>query len=201
MSDHYLALVDPTADSSNAQRRADTIRDTLIAERIILAETSPKCVYEGIGHPAGPRLNECYVFSDRRPDWPQELRYWDMLEVSGVQFHVGKWLNMFGFTVFEWARCPSCNRTFASGSELMNPLMDAAGDFINRDEPSMLTCPACQKEQAIQTWVTEPHLGLCHLAVQFWNWPDFEAVGWRISIPEIASRAVGYPLIPTYGKM
>jgi hypothetical protein len=36
VSDHYLALVDPTADASNAQRRADTIRDAPIAERIML---------------------------------------------------------------------------------------------------------------------------------------------------------------------
>lgn len=201
MSDHYLALVDPTADVTNAQQRADRIRDALIAERIILAETSEKCAYGGAGHLPGPRLNECYVFADGRPDWPPELRYWDMLEVSGVQFHVGKWVNMFGFIVFEWARCPTCGRTFDNGGQIMDPLLRAVGDFINNDQLSMLKCPSCQQEDAVQSWVTRPHLGLCYLAVQFWNWPRFDAKGWQISIPEIASRAIGCPLVPTHGRM
>lgn len=201
MSDYYLALVDPTADAWNAQRGADALRDTLIAERIILAETTPDCVYSDVGHPAGPRLNESYVFAAARPDWPPEVRYWDSSEFCGVEFQVGKWGNAGGFTVFEWARCPSCGQSFGSDSELMSPLMKAVGDFIDLAGPSMLTCPACQAEQVLQSWVTQPHLGFCHLAVVFWNWPRFDAPGWRISIPEIASRAIGGRLIETYGRI
>lgn len=201
MSDHYLALVDPTADTTNATQRAATLRNALIAERLILAETSDKCVYGGIGYLPGPRLNESYDFSDGQPDRPPELRYWDMLTVCGVEIHTGKWVNMFGFTVFEWARCPICDKTFDNGGEIMNPLMDAVGDFINNDEPSMLKCPACNRISNVRSWITQPHLGLCNLAAQFWNWPDFDGQGWQISIPEIASQALGCPLIPTYGRM
>ena len=46
MSDHYLALVDPTADLSNAQRRADTIRDAstvVSATRLGHDSTNPTC--------------------------------------------------------------------------------------------------------------------------------------------------------------
>jgi hypothetical protein len=197
VSDSYLALVEPTADAANAHERAGLLH----SERIILAETSDQCVYGGVGHLPGPRLNESYAFSGGRPDRPPELRYWDMLAVCGVEIHADKWVNMYGFTVFEWARCPSCDQTFKADSEIMNPLYDAVGDFINNAEPSMLKCPACERYCTIQSWVTQPHLGLCHLAVQFWNWPDFNADGWRISIPDIASRAIGCSLISTYGRM
>ena len=105
MSDWYLALVDTHADSANADALGERLLNGLISEKIILPETSSKCVYGGIGYLPGPRLKDCYDFADN------ELPYWDMLSICGVEIHTGKWVNEFGFIVFEWARCPACGQT------------------------------------------------------------------------------------------
>ena len=195
MSETYLALVDPTAEPSNAQGRADRILETFIARGILSGEKSTECVYGGEGYLPGPVLNACYQRGEH------ELCYWDMLTTCGVRFIAKKWVNMFGFIVFEYSQCPGCGSRFGEDSDFMRPLGEAAGDFYNRDGPSMLLCPDCEEAYDIRNWITEPHLGLCHLAIEFWNWPDFSRENWRISIPRIASEAIGQPLITTHGRM
>ena len=201
MSDYYLALVDPVANVTNAKERANRLRDGLIVNGIISAETSEECVYGGLGHLPGPHLKDLYVLVEGLSDRPPELRDWDTLGICGVEIHAEKWVNVFGFTVFESAKCPACEKTFGNRSEIMTPLSAAVSHFLKRDEPTTLQCPSCQKTQTVQSWITTPHLGFCHVAAQFWNWPRFDAPGWQISIPEIASRILETNVVTTFGRM
>lgn len=201
MSDYYLALVDPLATPANASERGNKLRIGLIEEGIISAETSDECVYAGIGHRPGRRLIDVYVFAEATPDRPREIRYWDELTICGVQFCDEKWVNAFGITAFNDTRCPACAQDFDFESGIMAPLMKAIGVFMETDDEPSLRCPGCDALNNLRTWTTEPHLGICHFAVMFWNWPNFEAKGWKISIPEIASSIMGSPLIVTYGRM
>jgi len=182
LSDTYQALVDPTAAPSNAKARADQILRAFIAHGILSGKMSSDCLYDGVGYLPGP------VFDTA-------------LGICGVRFVTDKWINMWGFTVYEHSQCPECGCTFSNDSDFMGPLMDAVGNFYNLDEPSMLACPQCQSSYEVQNWITEPHLGLCHLAIEFWNWPDFDRENWKLSIPQIASEAIGRPLITTWGRM
>ena len=174
--------MDPTANPSNAKMRADRILQAFIANEILSGETSADCVYNGEGYLPGPVFNTA-------------------LGICGVRLVTDKWINFWGFTVYEHSQCPECGSIFGNDSEFMEPLMDAVGDFYNLDEPSMLCCPKCQANHEVLNWITEPHLGLCHLAIEFWNWPDFEHKSWKLSIPRIASEAIGQPLITTWGRM
>ncbi len=191
MSDWYFALIDTSADASKAQDRADRFVIDFVSRGILLSEANDECVY-GIGYPPGPRLNELYEL---------EGQSFQSVGICGVEDIVGKYVNQFGLVVFDYAKCPDCRREFNFQSAISGPLGDAIGAFLQEDQPAMLRCPGCDVERKVQHWITKPHLGFCHLAIQFWNWPDFDAKGWRISIPELASNAIGAPLIVSYGRM
>ncbi len=201
MGDHYIALVDPNATESDAVSRADTVRNALILERIILPKSSSDCVLNGEGYPPGPRLNDCYTFREATAHQPPELRYWEMLRTIGVQFHTERWVNFFGFPQFEDVICPTCNQKFDEDSEILDPIYDLVGAFINDRSNAMLECPNCRTDTMIQEWDAKPHLGFCNLAIQFWNWPPFDSDGWKLSVPEIVNRALGNSTVATYGKI
>jgi hypothetical protein len=80
-------------------------------------------------------------------------------------------------------------------------LLHAIGAFLGDDESPLIQCPVCRQMDDSTHWKTEPDLGMGHVAAVFWNWPNFDSNGWRISVPEIAAQAIGNPLIMTYGKV
>ena len=192
VSDSYLVLLDPMATADDADERADRIRSALIAEGIMLAETSD-CVLSGVGHPPGPRLRDLYE-PGHGEGYPGEG-----LLTCGVEFFTEKYVNSFGFVVFEWAKCPACDSMFEY--EIVEHFAQAYGTFTQSDEPPMVVCPSCSVASRAQAWTTEPPLGFCYLAVQFWNWPSFESFGWRESVPRMLWRAVGNPMLSGYGRV
>ncbi len=193
MSDSYLALLDPMATADDADERAERIRHALIAEGIMLAETSPDCVLGGVGHPPGPRLRDIYEpgHGERHPG--------EGLLTCGVEVCTGKYVNQFGFVVFNWAKCPACDSMFEY--DIVDRMAEAARTFLESNEPPMVACPSCSVVSRAQAWTSEPPLGFCYLAVQFWNWPSFDSFGWRESVPRMLWRAVGNPMLSGYGRV
>ena len=201
MSNSYVALIDPTATQENASQRAEALRNGLIAAGIISAQTSTECVFGGVGHLPGPGLSQMYQFDQQFQEGPPELHYWTMLRTIGVEIHAELWLNIWGFTVFDWTECPVCHRRFPDGHSVLEGLIDAAANFYNQEGTTDVVCPECGSISEVREWTTRPHLGLSHLAAVFWNWPDFESKGWNVSIPEIASQAAGVPLVTSFGHV
>lgn len=193
MSDSYLALVDPVARAETAAERAGRLRAGLIAEGIILSGTSEECTLGGAGHLPGPRLGDLYQFDEG------ESRPWEDLITCGVEIYDDTWVNEFGFPVFNWAKCPACDAMHEH--EILEHIGQAISAFYDGEYEPLLSCSACDAASRVQGWTMDPHLGFCHVAVKFWNWPDFHSHGWKDWIPGIAARALGSPLIYTHGRV
>lgn len=195
MSDTHLVLMDPMATLRDAESRADRVRRALIREGIMSAEPTPDCVLSGIGHPPGPRIGEIY-----EPGHGEGLPGEAYL-TCGVQLYSGKYVNQFGLVEFDWAQCPACDVIFEIDSPIVGRMADAVWVFLESDEPPMVACPSCAAESRAQAWTTQPALGFCYLAVEFWNWPSFHSFGWRQSVPGVVRRALGNPVISAYGRL
>src|SRR6056297_2096864 len=107
MSESYELLIDHDADPTNATSIGESILDALVSERLILPEANSDCVLTGVGFPPGPRLREVYTYG------ADELHYWDMLTTIGAKLHTERYVNFYGFPVFEYSSCPACNERFS----------------------------------------------------------------------------------------
>ncbi|MBD3676744.1 MAG: hypothetical protein HUJ26_24820 [Planctomycetaceae bacterium] len=195
MSESYQLLIDHDAELAGAPSIGQSIIDTLISERIILPEAQSECVLTGVGYPPGPRLRELYDYGE------QELRYWDMLRTIGVKLHTDRYVNFFGFPVFEESGCPECDERFSDQHVVMDAIYDCVSSFINDDRLDNITCPSCAMDIPCDQWVTVPDIGFCHVAVEFWNWPSFASKGWKISMPDLLSSHTGRVLAHSWGHM
>lgn len=195
MSESYQVLIDHDASPSEASAVADTIREALLAERIIRPEANSDCVLTGVGYPPGPRLAQIYTYRER------ELRYWDMLDTIGVKLHQDRYINFFGFPVFEYSKCPACKDRFSGDHPVMEAIYDCVGVFINDERLEPITCPSCSEIISCDRWISAPDLGFCHVAVEFWNWPAFDASGWKLSIPDLLNERTGRRLVTSWGHM
>ena len=83
----------------------------------------------------------------------------------------------------------------------MDAIYDCVADFVNEDRLKDITCPSCSTDVQSDQWMTEPDIGLCHVALEFWNWPSFESKGWGLSIPELITERTGRKLRHSWGRM
>lgn len=194
MSANYQVLLDHHAAPSEATAIANALRDVLIAEELVFPTPNADCVYGGVGFPPGPRFASVYSLSEN------ETPYWQ-LRTNGVRFCIERYVNFFGFVVFEQSQCPNCHRTFSGDHELMDVIYDCVAAFINDDRLDDIVCPACRATSRCNHWLCVPDLGFCHLAIEFWNWPPFDATGWRLDIPELLERRTGRKLAIGWGHM
>lgn len=201
MSNSYEVLIDTSATPENALERAALLRSALLSTEIISTETSTRSVLNGVGYLPGPKLPNMYRFTQGSLERPAELNYWQDLMVNGVEIIQERWVNFFGFTVFQWSRCPECKTQFDDGHSVIDSLVDASANFYNSDGSYQVQCPACKKSFDVRRWKTKPHLGHCYVAAVFWNWPSFDSPGWQISIPEVVSQAMGVPLENGFGRI
>lgn len=195
MSDSLVILLDKSVSASEAQGAGDGLLRALIEERIVLPEPNDACVYGGVGYPPGPRLQEIYRYRE------QELRYWDMLLTCGVKVQVNNYVNFWAFPIFERLICPSCSGELQDDASAMDALYDAVAAFVNENDPRTIRCPQCDALVPADRSITVPDVGLCRLAIEFWNWPPFDAEGWTLSIPELLRERTGRSLKMSWGRM
>ena len=195
MSESFQLLVDHDATAEDAPAIASRIVDAMVAEQIILPETDAHCVLTGNGFPPGPRLRDAYKFREH------ELHYWDDLQTVGVKVHTDRYVNFFGFPIFEHISCPGCHRRFADDTAVMDQLYECVGAFINDDRLDEIECPSCSRSKCCTRWTAVPDLGFCCLAIEFWNWPTFDAPGWTLSIPRLLTQRTGRELAHSWGHM
>lgn len=195
MSDSYELLIDHDASPENAGAIGKTLIGALIVEGILLPDPNSECVLTGEGFPPGPRLREIYTGGDH------EVRYWDVLKTIGVKVHTDRYVNFFGFPVFEYSSCPTCHQRFSGDHSVMDGIFECVGSFINDDRLDDIECPACRARIRCDRWIAVPDIGFCHLAVEFWNWPPFTASGWSLSIPDLLSDLTGRKLARSWGHM
>ena len=195
MSDHYELLIDHDASPVNASAIGKALIDVLIAEEIVLPDVNPDCVLAGVGFPPGPRLREIYTYGK------SELRYWDMLQTIGVSVHTDRYVNWFGFPVFEYSSCPACRTRFSDNHPIMDAIYDGVGSFINDDQLDEIVCPSCSAHVQCDHWTTVPDIGFCYVAIEFWNWPSFTSTGWQWSIPDLLRERTRRKLIHSWGHI
>lgn len=146
-----------------------------------------------MGYPAGPKCSDAYA------DEEGELKFWT-LHTSGVEILSTPWVNHFGVTVFETAVCPRCGHEHQE--DFLDDQLQTAMDSFESDlTVPMIACHACGVASRIHDWTCVPHLGFVNLAVVFWNWPPFEAPGWRLNVPALISQEIGHPLVESYGHV
>lgn len=195
MSESYELLIDHEAPSEEAVSIGQSLIEALVTGGIILPQANSSCVLTGVGFPPGPRVREIYAYGKH------ELRYWDMLTTIGVKLCTQRYVNFFGFPVFEYASCPTCNERFPDNKSLMDAIYECVGSFINDDQLDNIVCPSCAAEIRCDQWVCVPDIGFCRLAIEFWNWPSFIASGWRLSIPDFLNERTGRKLAHSWGHM
>jgi hypothetical protein len=194
MSDSFELLIDHDASPDNAAQIGKSITDTLIAQQIVLPSANSICVLNGNGFPPGPRLQELYCVSKN------EGRFWDLL-TNGVKLHTERYVNFFGFPVYEHSACPTCHERFANNSSLMDRIYDCVAFFVNDGRLECIYCPSCAAQIRCDHWISVPDIGFCHLAIEFWNWPPFSSDGWKISIPDLLSGVTGRNLAQSWGRL
>ena len=192
MSDNFLALIDPMATESDAQERAIRVRERLVAAGLVYPELSGDCALGGAAHPPGPRLREMYAPRAGEPQVAES-------RTGGVEILAERWVNQLAFPVLEAATCPECGASFVE--ELFEPLGQAMLMFLDSAAIDAVECPSCSAAVPATNWTIRPHLGFCHLAVVFWNWPPFESPGWRDSVPDLVAEALGNRVIRSYGRL
>jgi hypothetical protein len=194
MSDWYQALIDSRATAETASALADKAIGVLVAQKIILPEPNSNCVLGAKGYPPGPALLALYDLNEN------ECSYWDLL-TNGMEITVGRWFNTFGTTVLDWLACPHCGTQYQLEGEFGDRFGDEIGNWRKARETSPIICRSCDKGSLVYEWQSKPHLGFSLLTFQFWNWPAFDAPGWKIDVPELLSVMVGHPLIRTWGRL
>jgi hypothetical protein len=192
VSDHYIALIDPTASPSEAPALAARIVTCLSSRALIQPVALTASVLGGQGFPPGPGCERVY---DRASG---ESAFWT-LQTSGVQVHSTPWINEFGFKDFETAVCPECKRVY--GQEFVDRMLHGFDTFIVDPRVPRVECPACGTSSSLHSWACVPHLGFVSLSVVFWNWPPFDAPGWRLDVRRLLSQSLGRPFTMTYGRV
>lgn len=195
MSDSLVLLLDKTVSADDASAVGDRLLGAMIDEGIVQSKPNDRCVLVGLGYPPGPRLRDLYRFGER------ELPYWE-LRTCGVRVRVENYVNFWAFPVFERSNCPRCGSEFRDDfAPLMDALYDAVATFVNENELNDIVCPRCEARVPADEWTTVPDVGICRLAIEFWNWPPFDAPGWRQSIPDLLRERTGRSLKVSWGRM
>lgn len=194
MSDSYEVLIDHEAAPEDAAAIGKSIIDALIDERIILPDANEDCVSVGEGHPPGPRLQEIYASGD------PIVCYGHSVPI-GVKLHTERYVNFFGFPVFEHSACPSCGERFSANKDIMDAIYDCVGGFINDGRLDDIVCPSCCARVRCDRWGIVPDVGFCHVAVEFWNWPCLTGEEWKLSIPGLIYERTGRRLTRSWGHV
>jgi hypothetical protein len=192
MNDHYQALIDVAATPSEAPDLAAAAVRCLSTLEVVETELSKRCVLGEVGYPAGPGCRKMYV-----PDSGEDP-FWNR-SISGVEALGNPWVNMFGLTQFEQAECPVCGHRH--GTEFIGQIIGSVERFVKNMDVPLGRCAACGEERSLHEWRCAPHPGFVHLSIIFWNWPSFDALGWRESVPELLQQTLDRPLLVTHGQV
>jgi hypothetical protein len=196
MSDSYEALIDCHATVADARRLAQQAIQVLSQNGLIVPNPSADCVFEGVGYPAGPQCAKAYAAEN-----VGELtgnRFW-ALATSGVQIHSAPWVNVWGFTQFASAACPSCGQDRAD--EFLEDVGALVEDYLDTGVVPSVQCRSCHLAPSIHDWKCDPHLGFVTFALVFWNWPHFATEGWKVNVHALLEDHLKRPLVSTFGRM
>jgi hypothetical protein len=195
LASHYVTLIDHHATRDDAEAIGIAVIDLLISERLIQDSPNSDCVHSGIGYPPGPRVGEIYTRI------AGEGAFWIDRSVNGVKVCAERYVNFFGFPIFECAVCPSCHASFAKDPSVMDQLYQCVGNFLNDDRFGDICCPTCLTSAQCTSWTTVPDIGLAYLGIEFWNWPPLSMPSWRISIPELIADRLGRTMSIGWGRL
>jgi len=191
VSDHCFSLIDVAASPAEAKKLGPRVVECLVGQRLIEPKLSEERVLGGLGYPPGPACAKAYSAGRSR-------KFWELV-TSGVEVHSERWVNTSGFTVFETAECPRC--AHLSGEEYLDEVGASVEAFYESGKVPKIACGECGAKSRLLDWKCKPALGFVNLAVVFWNWPSFDAKGWKLDIPALLSKTIGRPLVPTYGHV
>jgi len=195
VSSYHTGLVVPLAPLNDAPILAERAIRELVEQKLIRPTKTLDCVFgKAGGYPPGPRVSSLYEF------FAGEHRYWDGKGINGVEVYSEPYINLWGSTIRSTLECPHCRCSFHSDHYLWSYLARAAGQFLQGNYEAKVDCVECHVANEARRWRTEPHLGFCFLAFEFWGWPPFSSDAWRIDIPKLISDAIGYEVAETCGR-
>ncbi len=195
MSDWYQAIIDTKASPEEAAFRALRVTTRLIGDGVIEpgVQFDDGTERDAAEYIPGPR------FAEASGESPQCAGRSGKMEV-----HLRPWVNDFGVTGLELAHCSICDtelgRDYSDEFERVKESFGrASAQFLSGSPHPNVSCPVCNAELAVQHWQTQPHLGFCHLAFTFWNWPPFK--NWNEDVPARIGACLGHGLVLTYGRL
>jgi len=195
LSDWYQAIIDTKVSPDEAAFLALRATTRLVGDGVVDpgAELDDSIDRDSAEYIPGPRFAEVSGEAAR----PTRL--------SGpMEVHLRPWVNDYGVAGLEMAACSICGTQFDRQAfnhieQLKDGFVSASEQFRSGSTHPIVSCPACQAELAVQLWRTQPHLGFCHLAFTFWNWPPFEE--WSVDVPGRIEGCLGHELVLTYGRL
>jgi hypothetical protein len=182
LSDHYQTVADLDADIATAQATVQRLRDWMITQEVIVAESSD-CALSQLGHAPGKN----YAFAVREP-CPLLLE----TRPNGVCFiakrSVFYAVGVGGVSVI----CSACRGAF----ELNDSWSEAVNEWYEEKGPGRLPCFHCGAKAPITEWQHDPPFAFGNVGVEFWNWPEL-----REDFLKALSEVAGHRVRLTYGKL
>lgn len=195
MSNWYQAILDTEASPDKAAFLALRVTTRLVGDGVIepgaaLDDTDDRDSAEYV---PGPRFAEASG---------EILR--NLGRSGAMEVHLRPWVNDYGIAGLELASCSICGTRFDQNcfddmEQLKHGFSSAGAQFQSGRDRPIVGCPVCKAELEAQHWRTRPHLGFCHLAFTFWNWPPFE--DWTEDVPGRIGGCLGHELVLTYGRL
>ena len=195
MSDWFQAIIDTKASPDEAAFLALRVTTRLVGDGVI----EPRADFDEDGdrdsaeYIPGPR------FAEASGEMPQRMGQSGAMEV-----YLRPWVNDYGIAGLESANCSICggefDRNHVSDIEhLKDRFGRASAEFLSGHTYPAVRCPVCEADAAAQHWRTQPHLGFCHLAFTFWNWPPFQE--WSEDVAGRIGCCLGHDSVLTYGRL
>ncbi len=192
MSDWYEVLMIYDVDEEQSQSLANEVRDLLITEQFIHPIPNEDCVLGGTGHPPGPRVKQAYR------DWSDPYENNFRCKTNGVEFCVTRYINFYGMSESTPSSCPRCDQQYAGNENVIEAFVSVAENFLENGTFSTICCPNCKESVAANEWNVSD-LGLCFLAIRFWNWPPFDKP--KGAIQMMIEAKFGCKVVNSYGRI
>ncbi|GAA3980352.1 hypothetical protein GCM10023085_73380 [Actinomadura viridis] len=173
MGDYFERIIDLEVPLQDAGPLADRMVDWLVAEGVLLRETSGDGVYSlGVdeGHLPGPNWERA-VHGTPGTTWPPAA----MAVIVARDDHLGGQ----GESEADSATCPRCGtrtviidypESFEADEEAWRPFSEAIDRWKETGEADA-PCPACQTSSPVTEWDFGDNFDLGALAFDFWGWP------------------------------
>ena len=180
MGDYYTNVVPMDVEPEDAKAVADKVLHYLVSSKIVKPEVTNCTLTKEGGH--APAEN--YAMALATPD----DAFID-LAVNGVEIVVQR--SAFDSGGLEDLQCPACNQSVIDAG--WEPAFQA---WLGRKPDVEFTCPHCNYQGTVTTYIFEPPFVFSELGFTFWNWGDNLSEEFITKLEELTDSRIAV----TFGK-